>query len=365
LRLALSGRLDSPGFGDEALLPVLDLCLECKACKRECPTSVDMARLKSEFLHQHHRQHGISLKEQVLARVEQIALWGSRLAPLSNWLAAWRPVAGLNQRLLGLDRRRPLPRFARRTFVDSWRAQGAPGPRPAAGSNAAILFADTFNNFFEPEHLRAAAALVERQGGAVHVAPRVCCGRPFISKGLLDQAKAQAMATMHTLLPWVEKGLPILFCEPSCYSAVRDDHPYLLRGSDQRNAQRVADACMLIEEWQGPLSPTFRPGPRRVLVHGHCHQKALVGVDPLLKLLQKIPGCRVEALDSGCCGLAGLFGYEHYAISQAIGERRLFPAVRSLGDGELIVSPGFSCRQQIHHFTGVVAHSPMSLLQSL
>jgi Fe-S oxidoreductase len=138
-----------------------------------------------------------------------------------------------------------------------------------------------------------------------------------------------------------------------------------LRGVDQRNAQRVADACRLLEEWEGPLSPSFRPGPQRVLVHGHCHQKALVGVDPLVKQLQKIPGCRVEVLDSGCCGLAGLFGYEHYEISQAIGERRLFPAVRSMGDGDLIVSPGFSCRQQIHHFTGVVAHSPMSLLQSL
>ncbi|HEX9797467.1 MAG TPA: FAD-linked oxidase C-terminal domain-containing protein [Anaerolineales bacterium] len=361
LRLALSGRLDSPGFGDEELLPVLDLCLECKACKRECPTSVDMARMKSEFLHQHHRKHGVATKEQVLARVEQIALWGSRLAPVSNWLAAWRPVAGLNQRLLGLDRRRPLPRFSRRTFVDNWQ----PRPRQDAGSTAAVLFIDTFNNFFEPEHLIAAAALIERQGGAVHVPPRICCGRPFISKGLLDQARSQALATMRTLLPLVEKGLPILFCEPSCYSAVRDDHPHLLRGADQRNAQRVADACLLIEEWVGPRSPTFEPGPRRVLVHGHCHQKALVGVDPLVKLLQKIPGCRVEALDSGCCGLAGLFGYEHYDISRAIGERRLFPAVRGLGEGDVMVSPGFSCRQQIHHFTGVVAHSPMSLLQSL
>ena len=361
LRLALSGRLDSPGFGDEALLPVLDLCLECKACKSECPTSVDMARLKSEFLHQHHRKHGISLKEQLLARVEQVGLWGSRLAPVSNWLAALRPTAALNERFLGLDRRRPLPHFSRRTFVDSWQ----PRPRPNAGSNAVVLFADTFNNFFEPEHLHAAAALIERQGASVHVPPRVCCGRPFISKGLLDQARAQALATMRTLLPLVEEGNSILFCEPSCYSAVRDDHPHLLRGADQRNAQRVADACRLIEEWDGPLSPTFQPGPQRVLVHGHCHQKARVGVDPLVKLLQKIPGCRVEALDSGCCGLAGLFGYEHYDISQAIGERRLFPAVRNMGDGDVIVSPGFSCRQQIHHFTGVHAHSPMSLLQSL
>ncbi len=362
LRLALSGGLEATGFGDEELLPVLDLCLECKACKRECPTGVDMARLKSEFLHQYHSRHGAPLKDRVLSRADRIARWGSRLAPLSNWLAGSGPVRRVNEALFGLDRRRPLPAFSGRPFTQSWRGGRADGPSAEA---KVALFADTFNNFYEPEQLADAVTVLERCGAEVRVAPQVCCGRPLISKGFLDAAARQAAATTSALLPLAEDGVPILFCEPSCYSAVQDDHPRLLRGAAQEDAGKVAAACQLVEEWAGPRMEGTKAGPSKVLVHGHCHQKALVGIQPLQRLLGAIPDCDVTVLDSGCCGLAGLFGYEHYDVSKSIGERRLLPAARDLGENEALVSPGFSCRQQIKHFTGVQSQSAVSLLAAL
>ncbi len=362
LRVALSGGLEATGFGDEELLPVLDLCLECKACKRECPTGVDMARLKSEFLHQYHARQGAAFKDRVLSRADRIARWGSRLAPLSNWLAAAGPVRRLNEAVFGLDRRRPLPAFSGRPFTQNWRRGRADD---ASAKTDVALFADTFNNYYEPEQLTDAVRVLERCGAEVTVAPQVCCGRPLISKGFLDAAARQAAATTAALLPLAEAGTPILFCEPSCYSAVQDDHPRLLRGAAQEEARKVAAACQLVEEWAGPRMEPTKAGPSRVLVHGHCHQKALVGMQPLQRLLGTIPDCDVTVLDSGCCGLAGMFGYEHYDVSKLIGERRLLPAARDLGENEALVSPGFSCRQQIKHFTGVQPKSPVSLLADL
>jgi len=254
------------------------------------------------------------------------------------------------------------------------------------------LFADTFNNHYEPRHLHAAERLLAHVGAQVEVVPRVCCGRPLISKGFLDQAAQQAAATTATLLPLVERGLPILFCEPSCYSAIIDDHPKLLRGQAQRNAQRVANASTLIDTWlvennmltfpqldeeqpdhQQDHSPLPYQGrvregsPQKILIHGHCHQKALDGTDALKQLFATLPDSESTLIDSGCCGLAGLYGYENYEVSQAIGERRLLPAARatSNNEDEVVVSMGFSCRQQIKHFTGVEAESPMSLLVKL
>lgn len=362
LRLALSGGLEATGFGDEELLPVLDLCLECKACKRECPTGVDMARLKSEFLHQYHARRGAPLRDRVLSQADRIARWGSRLAPLSNWLAAARPVRRLNELLFGLDRRRPLPAFSRQPFTRRWRNAEPAGDPPRT---RVALFADTFNNYYEPDQLADAVTVLESCGAQVTVAPQVCCGRPLISKGFLDDAARQASAAASALLPLADAGMPILFCEPSCYSAVQDDHPRLLRGAAQRDARKVAAACQLVEEWAGPRMKPTKPGPSRVLIHGHCHQKALVGMQPLQQLLAAIPDCDLSVLDSGCCGLAGLFGYDHYDVSKQIGERRLLPAARNLEEDEILVSPGFSCRQQVKHFTGVASHSPASLLASL
>lgn len=297
----------------------------------------------------------------MVAQIELVSRWGSRLAPLANWTLNLGLVRRLNEQVLGFDRRRTLPPFAGQPFLKSWQGTSA------TGATTVALFADTFNNFYEPEHLTAATTLLERLGARVTVPPFVCCGRPLISKGFLDEAAKQAAATTRTLLPLAEQGMPILFVEPSCYSAVVDDHPRLLRDREQANAQTVAEHAFLFDDWAATAiqdQPILR-GPRHVLVHGHCHQKALVGVTSTLKLLGAIPDCEVSALDSGCCGMAGSFGYTHYEISQAIGEQRLFPALRNLDAGTTVVSPGFSCRQQIKHFTGVQAETPMSLLASL
>jgi Fe-S oxidoreductase len=320
-----------------------------------------MARLKSEFLHQYHQRHGAAWGQRWLGQIDRVAAWGNRFAPLANWVSNRGAVRWLSEKTLGLDRRRPLPLFARQTFLDQW--QASPGPGDIA------LFADTFSNFFEPEQLKAAVGLATRLGAQVEIAPRVCCGRPLISKGFLNEAARHAEATTRALLPLVQRGLPILFCEPSCYSAVCDEHPLLLRGEAQEQARRVADACRLFEEWAAPTIAgsdlALQAGPRRILVHGHCHQQALTGTSATTALLSAIPDCEVVALDSGCCGMAGLFGYEHYELSRAIGERRLFPAMRDAGPETAVVATGFSCRQQIAHFTHIEAHSPVTLLESL
>ena len=377
LRMAISGQLGPGGFTDKALYPVMELCVECKACKTECPTGVDMARLKSEYLHQYQREHGASWRSRLLAHAEQLALWGSRLAPVSNWVAQHPLTRWLNEKLLHLDRRRVPPPYASHTFLDWWAAQDTPAAESPETKATVALFADTFTTYHEPQHAIAAVRVARRLGATVTVPERVCCGRPLISKGFLDEAAQQAAAVTQTLLPLAERGLPIVFCEPSCYSAVRDDHPDLLRGEMQENARRVAAACMTFEEWaeaayrdqteRGEALCRFHPGPSKVVLHGHCHQKALVGLEPTQRLLSLIPGCEVEALDTSCCGMAGSFGYEqeHYDVSQACGEDRLFPAMRGVGGDAVAVAPGFSCRHQIAHFTGVEAQTPMTLLEEL
>ena len=208
---------------------------------------------------------------------------------------------------------------------------------------------------------------------------RVCCERPLISKGLLDEAVRQAEATARMLAPLAQQGTPILFCDPGCYSAVRDDHPHLLRGDSKRQSQLVAVACVTLEEWatvaigralEGNNNETpslFRTGPKKILLHGHCHQQSLVGTGPAVRLLSMIADGEVFDLDSGCCSMAGSFGYEreHYDVSRAVGERKLFPAIRDAQPDTIVVAPGFSCRHQIKHFTGVDAPSPAVLLLSL
>jgi FAD/FMN-containing dehydrogenase/Fe-S oxidoreductase len=373
LRMAISGQLGTQGFTDKALYPVLELCVECKACKTECPTGVDMARMKSEYLHQYQQRYGTSWRSRLLAHAEQLAVWGSRLAPVSNWLVQHPATRWLNEKLLRLDRRRMPPRYARQTFLHWWATQhGAQQP----GAPEIALFADTFSNFHEPQHAIAAAQLARRLGASITVPPRVCCGRPLISKGFLDEAARQAAAVTQTLLPLAERGIPIVFCEPSCYSAVRDDHPHLLRGQMQQQAQTVAKACLTFEEWaeaalrtraSHEAAPLFRAGPSKVVLHGHCHQKSLVGLEPATRLLSHIPQCEVVALDTSCCGMAGSFGYEqeHYEVSRACGEDKLFPAVRAINADTVTVAPGFSCRHQIAHFTGIEPETPMTLLERL
>ncbi len=373
LRLALTGQLGLTGLTDPAVLDALDLCLECKACKSECPTNVDMARLKAEVLHQHGRRHGLPLRHRVFGHVATLSQWGCRLAPLSNWSARGWLGRWLNERLLGIDRRRRPPRFAARPFL---RRPQVRDVAPANGQPQVLLFPDTFMNFHEPDIGLAALEVLRRLGQ--HVTPDLpdglrCCGRPMISNGLLDAAVANARHNVERLFPWADAGRPIVACEPSCILTIKDDYPALLQGEQRRRALAVAAQCFTFEEFaekaitEAGTAFALRPGPKRVLLQGHCHQCALVGIGPALRLLRRIPGAEVSDLDAGCCGMAGSFGYEreHYEVSRLVGEQRLFPALRQADADAVVVAPGFSCRLQIEHFTGRRALHPASLLRSL
>jgi FAD/FMN-containing dehydrogenase/Fe-S oxidoreductase len=380
LRLALTGQADLRGLTDPSLREVLGLCLECKACKAECPTNVDMARLKAEYLHQSYRETGVPARSRLFGRVDRLGRWGSRLAPLSNWVAQSRAGRWLNERLLGIDRRRIPPPFARRTLRDLLRARTF--PRGSAGRDApschVLLFPDTFANYHEPDVGLAAVELLRRAGCDVTLGPADlrCCSRPQISNGLLDEAVANARHNVERLYEWAAQGRPIVACEPSCLLTIKDDYPPLLRGRDRARAEVVAAACVTFEDLLGPILAdaeadgrpallTFRDGPRRVLVQAHCHQRALVGPEPLMALARRVPGTEVIDLDAGCCGMAGSFGYEaeHYEVSRLVGERRLFPAVRAASAESVIVAPGLSCRLQIAHFTGRPSQHPAVFLR--
>ena len=355
----MAGRIGESGLGDEGVHETLDLCLECRACKAECPVGVDMARFKSEFLADYWSRHGTALDARMLGNVHTIAKWGSRFAPLSNWLAA--SFAPMTERLLGIDRRRALPRFQRRPL-----SQRAP---MFDANSQAVLFSDTFTNFYEPSIGLAALDVLAAAGISVGLAGNGCCGRPQISKGLLQDATQLAAANAERLYPHAAAGRPIVFCEPSCLSAVREDAPSLLRGDARRKAEAVANATVLFEEFAGTIVSrlTLSTGPATILLHGHCHQKSMGLVPSAKDLLSKIPGTTVMALDAGCCGMAGSWGYAraHFDISRAIGERKLFPAVRSRAAGTIVAAAGTSCRHQLRDFTGAEAVHPAVLLQSL
>jgi Fe-S oxidoreductase/FAD/FMN-containing dehydrogenase len=391
LRLAITGQLGFQGLTDPALFEVLDLCLECKACKSECPTNVDMARLKSEFLHQYYKVHGLPRRNRFFGHVARLSRWGSRLAPVSNWLARGPLGRWLNQQILGIDGRRRPPAFARTTWVDLVRRHRWHVPLDPDSRNV-LLFPDTFLNYYEPAIGVAMKELFDAAGVGIDYGlepgarrPRVvCCGRPLISNGLLDEAVAHARHNVEALEPWARSGRPIIACEPSCLLTIKDDYPALLRGDWQAKAERVARMCLTFEEFlestlagagaagagsqdRAATRLAFRQGPRRILVQGHCHQRSLVGMRTLMQLLRRVPGAEVVDLDAGCCGMAGSFGYEteHYEISRLVGAQRLFPALKRAGADDVVVAPGFSCRLQIDHFCDRAAVHPAQLLRSL
>ena len=362
LRLAMTGRLDESGLGDEGVFEVLDLCLECRACKAECPVGVDMAKLKSEFLADYWKRHGTPLRARALGNIHKLSRWGSRFSPLANWISGSLPVRWGNEKLLGLDRRRVPPAWKRQTF-DRWIARN---PRPPGG-NPVALFNDTFLNHYHPEIGVAAVEILERGGCRVEVVRPGCCGRPLISQGLLAEARAHAARVVESLFPLAQRGQKILFCEPSCLSAVKEDAPSLLRGDQQQKARTVAEACLLFEEFAAKLDLPLRAGPTRILLHGHCHQKSMGLLPAAVSLLSRIPSTTVVDLDAGCCGMAGSFGYarEHYDVSRTIAERRLLPAVRAMKPGDLLVAAGTSCRHQVAELAGVDAVHPAVLIRGL
>ena len=346
LRMAISGRLDEAGLGDDGVLRALDLCLECRACKTECPVGVDMARFKSEFLADYYSRHGTPLQARVLGNIDRLSSWASRLAPLSNWAPA--PF---------IDSRRKLPPWKRETFA-RWAAK-----HKASRGQQVTLFNDTFTNHYEPEIGIAAVEILERAGCSVNIVRPGCCGRPLISQGLLSQAAGAAAKLIEALFPIAERGEKILFCEPSCLSAVKEDAPSLLRDG---KARVVAEACVLFDEFAAKLDLPLRAGPERILLHGHCHQKSMGLLGATNSLLSRIPSASVVDLDAGCCGMAGSFGYTHYDVSVAIANRRLIPAVKAMKPGEVLVAPGTSLPQsRSRDLQGATALHPATLIRSL
>ena len=369
LRLAMAGNLKGSSLSDDDLRDVLDLCLECRACKTECPVGVDVARLKSEFLAGYWNGHPIPLGTRVLARAHSVAKWGSRLAPLSNAVGRAQLVRRLGEAAFRIDRRRLPPRWARTSFSRRFAARKRhheTGPR-------VTIFNDTFTNYCDPEIGVAAVDVLEAAGRSVALAGNACCGRPQISQGLLDEARQCAESNVKALYSVAAEGGAIVFLEPSCLSAVKEDAPALLVGEAKQRARVVAGACCAFEEYVerelagGRAQLPMTPGPSRIVFHGHCHQKAMGLAAPALALLSRIPSAAVEALDAGCCGMAGSFGYvrEHYDVSRQIGERRLLPAARGLKPGAVLVASGTSCRQQVAHFAGVEALHPAVIIGSL
>ncbi len=358
LRLVLTGALPKEELVGQQLYDTFDLCLQCKGCKGECPSNVDVAKLKSEFLHGYWQSHGTPLGIRAMANIARLNRIGSALAPLSNLFSSPAPTRWMMEKLLGVDRRRSLPRFVRHSF-QRWFSQRTSEPREVTRGDV-VLLNDCLTGYCEPGVNRAAVEVLEAAGYRVHLADLPCCGRPMISKGLLPQAQQLAKRNIARLLPWARQGVPIVGCEPSCVLTLLDEYPQLVQGDD---AKLIAENTRLIEtELQRTnVELSLRPGNTNVVLHGHCHQKALVGLEDTQAMLTAIPGVQVETLDSGCCGMAGSFGYEHFELSMQIAERVLLPAVRESLDAE-VVAPGVSCRHQIADGTGRRAIHPIELV---
>jgi FAD/FMN-containing dehydrogenase/Fe-S oxidoreductase len=355
LRLAVSGQLGPDALTSEALHETLDLCVSCKGCKRDCPTGIDMARMKTEFLYHYRKRHGMRMKDRLVANLPRYAPWASRLAPLLNLRDRLPGAARLTEHWLGLSAKRSLPRWRSDTFLST----APPAARAAPGAPEVVLFADTFNNYFESENARAAFRVLQAAGYQVHVARApdgsrpLCCGRTWLAAGQVDEAKREARRSIDALLPFVARGVPVVGLEPSCLLTMRDE--FLAYGFGEQ-ARQLAGAAMLFEEFiareakEGRLKLKLKALPQSTaLLHGHCHQKAFDAVKPVQAVLGLIPGLDVKLIESSCCGMAGSFGYEakHYEVSMKMGELALLPAVRQAGPDTLIVADGTSCRHQI------------------
>ena len=366
LRLALSGQLGPDAFTGDAVREAMDLCVSCKGCKRDCPTGVDMARMKVEWLAHDRQRHGHTLKDHLIGRLPDYAAWASRLPWLANLREALPGARWLTERWLGLSAKRALPRWRSDTF---WRTRDEASfatreQTLAAGpAKAAVLFVDTFNGHFEGENAHAAAKVLKAAGYAVHTVTKggghVCCGRTYLSAGMVDQARAKAAELVDALLPFAQAGIAIVGLEPSCLLTLRDEA--LALGLGER-AEVVSKQALLFEEFlareakAGRLALKLEAIDRPLLLHGHCHQKAFGAVSPILDVLELIPGAKPQLIESSCCGMAGSFGYEakHHAVSMQMAEAALLPAIRAQPDA-IVVADGTSCRHQIHDGTGRTA----------
>ena len=350
LRLAISGQLGPDALTSDQMAETMKLCVSCKGCKRECPTGVDMARMKIEVLSARAKKHGISLHDRLVAYLPRYAPWASRFSVVANLRNSVPGLARLLEKPTGFTATRDLPLWSSKPFKDS---EVATELAPEA-----VLFADSFNRYFEPENLRATVKVLDASNVPFTIAsaPKgerpLCCGRTFLSAGLVDEAKAEAQRLLDALMPYVQQGLPIIGLEPSCLLTLRDEIPGLLPGKD---AERVAENAMMLEEYIAAQfdNPDFKmplkSPAKKVLLHGHCHQKALGVMSSIEKTLSQLPDTEVEVVETSCCGMAGSFGYgtDTHEISRKMAEADLAPAVRKADEDTLIVADGTSCRHQI------------------
>ena len=354
------------GFDDPAVAEILDSCLACKGCLSECPSNVDMTRLRSEILQQKYDRHGTPLRSWMVARMARMESLGALVRPLYYFFATWKPSAALIKRIVRFSADRQIPTLSRRCM----RRLVAMEPQPQGGRKV-YLFADEFTDHQEAELGLTFVRLLNRLGYAVEIPRHVESGRAAISKGCLRLARKYAVKNVKLLKDKITEGTPLVGIEPSCILSFRDEYPDLVPPEMRSDAKKLGRSCLLFDEFlmreaqAGRIGPdAFREVRADIWLHGHCHQKSLVGIGKTAGLLRMIPGATVHVIPSGCCGMAGSFGYEkeHYATSMAIGEMVLFPTVRQAGAGAIVVAPGTSCRQQILDGTGIRARHPVEVL---
>ena len=353
LRLAISGQLGKDAFTSDAMRDTMKLCVGCKGCKRECPTGVDMARMKIEFLHHYGKRHGLSLHDRLVAYLPRYAPLASRLSAIANLRDRIPGLAALSEKVARFSRKRSLPVWRRDVFRPDASAAASDG-KPEV-----VLFADTFNTYFEPENARAALRVLQAAGYHVHMpkaadGPRpLCCGRTFLAAGLVDEARTEARRMLDALKPFVERGVPVVGLEPSCLFTLRDEFTAMLPGAETR---ALAEQALLFEELlsreagKGALTLPLKPLPaKQAMLHGHCHQKAFAAMGAVEKTLRLVPDLDVTTIQSSCCGMAGAFGYnaDTYDVSMKMAELSLLPAVRNAPADALLVADGTSCRHQI------------------
>jgi len=371
LRLALSGQLGTEGLASPEVKETLDLCVSCKGCKRDCPTGVDMARMKIEARAAWAKRHGTTLRERLVAYMPRYAGIASRMGGLLSALEHTPVIGAMTKRALGFATERSLPRF-KTSFLGQQTEQ-----TPAASGREVLLFVDTFNNYIDTQNAYAAQRVLQAAGYTVHLNQRsgerpLCCGRTFLSAGMVDQAKAEARRTLDALIPFVKRGVAIVGLEPSCLLTLRDEFLDYGYGDE---AKLLAQHSFLFEEFlvneqkAGRFTLELKAiETNTAMLHGHCHQKAFDALTPVQTVLSWIPGLKVSTIESSCCGMAGSFGYEaeHHAASMAMAELSLLPAIRSRAEGTVIVADGTSCRHQIQDGADTEAtHTAVLLAQAL
>jgi Fe-S oxidoreductase len=334
----------------------MKLCVSCKGCRRECPTGVDMARMKIEVQAARVAQRGLSLHDRLVGYLPRYAPYAAKVPWLLNSRDKLPGAAKASEWLAGFSASRPLPRWRSDVFRDAPAHDGR-------GVGEVVLFADTFNRYFEPENLDAALSVLDAAGYTVHLpAPAdgsrpLCCGRTFLSIGLVEEARREAERTLAALAPFLARAVPVVGLEPSCVFGFRDDIPAMIKDA---RTEHLAEQVLTFEEFlaretgAGRFAPTLGEVGKHVLLHGHCHQKSFDVMSDVERVLRLIPGLDVETVESSCCGMAGSFGYgaDTIDISRQMGERSLLPAVRSADADTIVVADGTSCRQQIRDGTG-------------